>query len=1345
LLKRTLVTVGQIFDSYNNGKRAGIPECGTPGSVDGNCRTAALPIAEIALDGIADQLTSAAAPLVRCTAPGMACNSAYPGCGSVTAHPGCAVAEQLVFRNAEKLPIGVMMDTFDELFIDNPPAGCEFYATFPSCDPDGGGSLTEACTTCNQVRNLDFDKLNSIWDFLDNFVNESLSQAERDQIVEVLPTMMGGHQKSSTGVRVFPNFKRIIPGPRPVVTQSVWPNNLGEPEGNPPLAGSAADAQIWPPDRAFPSPLVACTTSGAASFCAAGNCNTCWTPAEIFANVINPQGGDGDATNINGRTHGRNPYDRFLCDDFNCANSCGGQTAGGVGVYWSGSQTSKAADANQTACQTANKLTQKLVNTYYGCWSVNASGQPDNNWRWNLDVLSTPAGALPETPGDCFDAPDMTRGLDEAVRQYMGIDTHGNFLGFISIDTNELLSAVAGFPDPSLMPSVNLTYKIFGLGATVPKSEVLNLFSALRSARAILANPLVGGALEFRNNCAGFFAAESGSRTLSVGDRRLLTNGIDRSAALEPLVRDPAFEALQKMLIVLAELPNPPQANPADGLYQTGSACKYNGATAIDVYPSNHSKNPLPGREQMVWGQGPVVLQFLTIFENTGYAQLSLYELLVGIEEGPNREVFDALWEVLGDWREVTADVDSRIPPGSNFMRVVLDGVDNMISPRDGTTVPCGNDGTSCGGADGKGYAKTGAAEPFLYPLFPIMQKIGGVKMAAEGLTLTQCVNQWGGCVGNGYGLLIDTANDPNIDFLASGVVGCDPTAAPYTCPGDAKPDYLYISCMGGQGSPCNRSNPGGTLLTGTGIPAPGYSYLGHTFKVVKVIDDDNVVVERTATDTPTIGIFPSPSVNRTVNIKVQTFTRASMSQGLRAIARAIIDDFNQDPDVPGVDVLDVDEVVADLFRCDTEGFFIDTIMAYLDDKATNGDIRSLRNTIFALNEAPDTRDATLDTIGATLGATGGAVIDFDDVCVCKSRGLEIVTGTCDTPPNPGSCKGDAPLTNVIPILRDGGLEDPPEQFALQESVDNLANPFNQDAVRRLSTNKANCATDGFVLPSPATCAASPGPGIPGGTTANCKAIPRPECVAFIDPILDAFSSVTKKDSFARSGSGDARLAEVNATVPADVAGDNLTAFRGRLVNIMSGSGVSGLDTFSSITPLSNGDCTVMSGSEKRPFLPDGVLDDCGGIGGRPDFLSRVDDGTPDAFLNRGANPQFIVGNWFHNDSTDKTISIVSATIYHDGAVKDSPTPNDRVGRIRVLRSNREPSTAAGDMFAAPTSCFFNTGVTGGGCTCTSTNTCTDANGELRINSFYFRAREGLQPVSVYPPVDVPPGQWVYI
>ncbi len=1432
MLKRTLVTVAQLLDNDELGMRSGVIECGTPGAVAGSCRRPAVPVAEILLDSLDSLVSSVLAPQVRCGdgptakgAMGVACNadlgfSAAPGnCGGkgwscntgCSAHASCTVPGQIVYRNAEKLSVSVLADIVDGLWIDNPPAGCEFYQK--------RGNAAEY-NSCIALRALDFDRLSSLWDFLDEFVNVSISQRERDSLVEALPTLMGGHQKASTGLRITPpNYERITPGPRPAVTAA---GGSGDPDAfrTAPTA-SVADAEVWPPDRAFPSPLLRGNRAGAANdqdcgdkrsgafdasfagaFAPSGNAGTCWQP-------VTPEGFM--PPSMPGRPHGRNPFDRYLCDDMTCYNAagttnlCGGAT-GTVGP------AGTAATSNNTSCNSANKLTQKILNPYYGCWSEAAPGQPDNYWRWNLDVLYRPAVAIPETPPDCFDSPDVARALDEARRAGGGMFMYGRatiLIFTIYVNANDLLNGIAGFTDPGFFPTSAIAYKTFGILGDVPVSEVLNLFATLRAARSLLANPLLGSAINTYNDCNGYTAAESGTYTFGVqgvavqncsasadprtqcnvwntaGDtqvgRRRLAGIIDRLSALEPLLRSDAIGTLKKMLKSLSLLPNQSVSPPTAGLYQTQARCRWNGngdpppagTPAFDVYPPSHPKNAFPGTRQMTWGQGPVFFEILNSFENAGYAQTVIFNLLTGMEEGPQREILDAIFEVLGDWSTVTAELDSRIPPGSNFLRVFLNGVDSMVSPRDGTTVPCGNDGTPCdgpaggpgacagAGRDSKSFCKDGGlyadkdvapvgsvtrdttidgigptdAEPFIYPLFPVVKILSGLRAAGlDGLTMRLCNSgDWGPCAGKTYGVITAPAAG-----TFTGVLGCAPDANG-DCTTLGTPDYVFVKCQGGAVTTCDRAKPEGTLLPATSTgPSVNYSYLGHTFKVIHVPAGDKLVVDGAAFDTPTLTVHDSQA--RRVNVNIQTYARASVTRGMRSLGQAIVNDYNQDPDVPGVDVLDVDEVLADLLRCDVDGALIDTIMAYVDTDITNGDLRPLRNAIFALNGAPAILDAVVASAGLALGATGGAVIDYSNVCVCKDQGFQIVSsqGAVNCPTRgafsgPGRCRGEAPITDLIPVLRKGALNDVAEEFALQDLVVRLLDPFYQNAVKRLSANPAGCASPSAVNP---------------------RGIPAPDCIAYFDVLTDAISHSVDTNSEARGSGGEVKLAEVNLAVPAapPASGGQATAFQGRLKSILGGAGLAGLDTYTSSAPLSNGGC---AGLTQDALQPDGVLDDCND-NGRPDFASRWDDGLADQHLKAAsvaAQPALVVGNWFYNDVTDpvssaaRPVEIVSISAGHDGApAQTGASPNDFVGRARVLAvpastANGKPSVLiGGGAPLAAKQCFFST---------TDNDACAaaqfGAGSTLRVNSFYYRARAGIQPVSIYPPVPVPPGGWVYV
>lgn len=1355
MLKRVFTTLGGMFDLDAKSRRSQVPECGTRGApAPPACRVAAVANADGLIDSVNDLLTSANAPF-RTTGT-------------------CAVSGYSApcFDQIHNTPVAGLLDTFDELFIVNPPACC----TCPKPDGSGGWITPDAATqnACIAIRGKDFDPQHSLWDLLVVVLMDETAQIERDYVMEAIPTMSMNHTgANSPASNRLANPRRFVPGPRQNYTS--WYDRLADGsittyndpsgkfwgddgmdrpvDGNERLWSTYWRAneektygwnQQWPPDRAFPSPMMCANGSAWLS----GNCptgqNTPYAvnvPVEgdavfMHPNIATAEGARITSGAMNGiRTHGRNPFDRYLCDGLNC---CINNTPGYVNsnprcemVAQECGATGNPA-ANEADCDgvTKNRLSQKLPNPYIGC--TNGLTAYGATARWNVDVQGWTSMSIPQTPVDCYDSADLLRSLDTAFLAGVGADLGASFnlgdllgggdvniqLDFL-LNVNQLVSDVGGLSHPPFMPTVNLAYKVFGLAPTIDKNQLLNLFSALFGARALLTGGLAGfirydaedappidyliGSNE-APACSGFTAAETGNRTITVDTKLRLTSIIDRLKGFSPLVEDPVFETIQRMLLRMVSISNVKELNPALGLYQ--SVC------------DDDCVNADCGTGLLLWGQGPAFIMTLSQIEVLGFGSPAITGLFANLEGGPDREVLDGVFEILGDLHEVKASDDPAIPPGQTGMLMVWNAVDSMISPPDGSTVPWERLVTP---------PTTGQKEPFLYPLAPALYQTAGVRYRGTGYIC----NRTGGGAG-----CIDLSSSYSAYYnkkygqvYSAGAffntVDCNPNGTTGDCDTAAIPDFIRITCTrdnptNGQ---CVVGKEDGTeaLQTFNGV-SDTRSHTGHVYRIIKKISNDHVIIDAAAIDDP--GIIVNDTQRRYVDFTLQTNQRTGMTRALRAIGRGILNDFNQDPDLPGFDALDLDTIIADMLRCDTEGLLLDTLMTYVDSDSSNGDLRRIRNAFFSLKSKPAVRDGMVDAIGNLLGATGGA----------SHLGVE----------------GRAPIAKLIPLLRDGAIEDPTEQLALQRSVDNILNPYNPESNARLNAKPSPCSTADPSL-----------------------------CVAFADPILEILRDTNATSAYSYSNGSNPLAAEcwssslTRSQAPFEGSAVNNPCYNGgrryfssieqdaggssMLKPFLGGAGLGGLDVR---TKNSDGTCTPSDTAPTWTPKPDGILDECDQNlapgDGRADLINRWDDGIADYTLSKNpADNFFAVGDMFWNRTT-KPIKVTSATFYHSGRAGNAGQPADRRARVHVVvYTATQPDGTTGWSEQS----LLDTSAPGIGWTPTSADhykavgvnpqncdnslsfglaACAGSVYARRTIEFYVRPRAGFQTVGIYPPVTVP-------
>lgn len=1308
--KRIFTTVGQLFDLDQRGRRSQIPECGTPGAASSApaCRLAGNANADVIFDSVFDAVSSPRAPFHPA-------GSALGNCATTGRPPPC-------FVSAENTPIASLLDTLDELMVKNPPSCC-------TCmKPNGAGWIAPTpaqVTACQGLRGKDFDPQRSLWTLLTNYINDETGQSGRDAAVEMVPIMSSSHTgANSRAGDVLASSRRFVPGPRDPsnrwfsVANQATSGLLSDEGSSRPASGGqryfstywqANGGQTfgwsahWPPDRAFPSPVM-CQNgklwTGTDSANTTANCPT-GLPEPYPANI--PTVGDAGYMHPNGagipagiRTHGRNPFDPFLCDNMNC---CDGD--GDVRCNQSGTECGGSGDpaGNTADCTNKGRFSQKLPNPYYGCSNSIVMGTA----RWQTDVFFAQPDAMPSTPVDCFDSPDLLRAFDEGMRASMGVDLGASLLG-ISLDfllnANDLVSSVAGLP--GYFPTTSITYKTFGAIAPLSVEQILQLFGALQGARTILTGGLsslirwdsedfaANGENSQAPECSDFVAAESGNRMMSSDSKLRLSAVIDRTSALAPLITNEAFLTLKGLLVRLAGITNAVEATPANGLYQTN--CD---ADCVDADC---------GTGQLMWGQGPAVLGLLLGIERMGFGTPAITNLFTSLELGPDRESLDSIFEVLGDFRATSPDLDPRLPVGKNAMDVLFDSVDNMMHPADGSTVPSDSQANPF-------------KEPFLYPLFPAIYQMAGVRSRGNGYicNYTSAAN---GCTAQtapynnaafAQVYSLGQFKPYNATTQTDGIFDCNPNGSG-VCDPTANPDYIRITCTRNAvtGGTCVVGQEDGTSSNMTFNGTDKRSHTGHIYKIVKRLSDNQVVIDAQAIDDPGI-IIQTTTLNRNVEFTVQSGQRASVVRAMRSIGRAIMNDYNQDPDIPGFDVLDLDSIIADLLRCDTEGLLLDTLSYYLDSNSTNGDMRRIRNAIFSLKPQPAVRDGMIDALGNLLGATGGV----------SYLGVQ----------------GRAPLSDLIPMLRSGALIDPTEQLALQRSVDDIVNPYNSESNARLNKK-----------PVPATCL--------NGTDPS-------QCVAFADPLLDIFGLLNSTSAYVRSTGTEPVSAECPRSIggladpPNRNGGPNpcynggKTDFKSMLSKINGGSGISGLDVRKNGTGA--GACTPASISPGTwTATPDGIADDCDGAGGVPDnytdLVSSWDDAIPDYSLSRGtSDPFFGAGMAFWN-RTSLPLQITSASFFQSGRAGNAGTVSDRRARAHVVIYNAEQP--AGWSYTnlngggwTPAGNFFPAGNCDTDATAQAqygTAACTAPVYARRTVDFYVRPRAGFQTVGIYPPVTMP-------
>ncbi|MCW5828239.1 MAG: hypothetical protein KIT79_02880 [Deltaproteobacteria bacterium] len=1315
LTKRIFPVVGQAFDQDNRGRRSQIPECGTPGTetlTAPACRLAGLPNVDVILDSMADLLTSAKAP--------------FKSTGTCT-RPGYPPRPAPCFERVHNTPMAGFLDTFDELFVKNPPSCC----TCPkACTGTAGGcvngwrapTVTET-NACVALRSKDFDPRRDLWQLMSDMLNNEMGQSERDAIMEALPTMAAWHTGANTPAgNVRANPRRFIPGPRDSYNR--WFNSSGSTDDSASRPAGAAQryystywvesgnrtagwAQQWPPDRAFPSPVMCANGLAWTS----GSCST--SQPIPYPSAI-PTAGDANYMhqhNLQGtvgiRSRGRNPYDQYLCDNLNCCDAdsdprCNRQD--GTLVAGSANECGGSANVltNSNDCNTKGKLTQQLPNPYIGC-GTNLGSTYNASARWKVDVQGWSSAALPETPIDCWDSPDLLRGLDEAFRTTMGVDLgsqvpiigNGDFL----LSINKLISDISGFSNPPLMPSANLTNKIFGLTAPVDREQLKALFTSLYGARGVLTGSLSSmirydsedfGSPAQTPECTGFIAADTGNRTLSVDTKLRLTGTIDRSRAIGPLIDNDAFPPLQRLLVKMVGTINPKEASGQEhlGLYQS----KCNADCAL---------NNCGSTQRLLWGQSPAVLASLSQIEVLGFGAPAIVSAFAALEEGPDREVLDGIFEILGDAREVSAANNPKLPQGMTGFDIIFSAIDNMISPADGSTVPF--DGIPMTGARDK--------EPFLYPLFPAMYQMAGVKSRTNGV-ICNATAATNGCAAlsatyqtRGYGQIFSSgAFNP----VVTSVTGCSPDANGF-CDPSVNADYVRITCTRDAltGGVCIIDQEDGTAFNMTFTPTDKRSHTGHLYRVIERLNNDRIVIDAVAVDDP--GIIVAATQPRAVDFVLQTGQRTSVARALRAIGQGILNDLNQDPDIPAFDATDLDSIIADVLRCDTEGLLLDTVMYYIDSDPLNGDARRLRNAIFSLKPFPAIRDGMIDAVGNLLGSTGGQTY----------LGVE----------------GRAPVAKLIPFLRDGAIKDPTEQFALQRSFDNTINPYNPKSNLRLNSQTAGC--------SPADAS---------------------KCVAFIDPVLDIIGSLNATSSWWRTTSASPLAAECYSTVtarsylPWDTNANNPCStggardFNSMLKPFLGGAGLGGLDVR---TANPDGSCTPAVTAPVWEPKPDGIIDECFGGGAAPgdgiaDFISRWDKGVASHSLSRGvSDPHFSAGLSFQNLS-GQPVQGSGITFYHSGRAGGAGSVVDRAARAHIVVYSSNPAgwtdTAMIGAGWTPNANFF-AGINCDNALVHGLSACPGGSVFVakRQMDFYVRPREGFQTIGVYPPVTVPAGGVAFV